>query len=170
MRVRKATHDDVGAVHSIYEPIVRETAISFEEQVPDLAEIAERIEKSIVWFVCEDEGGVTGYGHAAPVRQPSAYRWSVEVTVYVHPHHRRRGVGHLLLQALITDLQKRGFVNVFAAIALPNDASVGLFESFNFRRVGSMNRVGYKLGEWRDVGWWQLRLDEPTVPPTEPRF
>jgi L-amino acid N-acyltransferase YncA len=169
VNVRPAHPDDAPSVLAIYAPVVRETAISFEETVPTLDEVARRIQAAIAWFIVEEKGSVVGYAHAVQVKWPAAYRWSVEVTVYVDAQHRRKGVARVLLDALIADLQKRGFVNAFAGIALPNGASVGFFESLGFKNVGRLKRVGYKCGRWRDVGWWQLQLNEPQPDPPEPQ-
>jgi phosphinothricin acetyltransferase len=170
VNVRRAQPHDAAAVLAIYAPIVRETAISFEEFVPDRNEVARRIRNAIAWFVCEKAGTTIGYSYAFPLRSPSAYRWSVELTVYVHRRHRRKGVASLLLDALIDDLRRRDFVSAVALIALPNEASVGLFESRGFANVGRLDSAGYKLGGWWDVGWWLLRLNEPRPDPPEPRL
>jgi phosphinothricin acetyltransferase len=140
--------------------MVRETPVSFEEEVPDIDEMVRRIDDSIAWLVCELDGVVVGYAYAGPFHTRPAYRWSAEVSLYVDSEHHRKGVGRRLLDALLGELRRRGFANALAGIAMPNDASVNLFESLGFRRAALYERVGYKLGRWHDVGWWQLRLDE----------
>jgi L-amino acid N-acyltransferase YncA len=87
------------------------------------------------------------------------------VSVYLAEGGRGRGIGRKLLSELLERLTEAGFVNAFAGIALPNSASVGLFEAFGFERIAQQKNVGFKLGAWRDVGWWQLQLRDPTVPP-----
>lgn len=166
--IRSATAADAEAIAGIYAPVVRETAISFELEAPDADEIARRIEQSIAWLVREEAGTIEGYAYAAPFHQRAAYRWSAEISVYVGTAHRGAGVGKQLVQAMIAELTNRGFVNAFAGVALPNPASVRLFESFGFRRVALYEHVGFKLGRWHDVAWSQLDLREPTVPPREP--
>lgn len=128
-------------------------------------DMAERIRQSHAWFVFEDGDEVLGYAYAAPLHSRAAYGWSVEASIYVAAGGRGRGVGQALLGHLLAELRERGFVNVFAGIALPNVASVGLFESFGFERVGVQKKVGFKLNAWHDVGLWQLQLREPTIPP-----
>ena len=123
------------------------------------------------WLVSEIEQAVTGFAYAAPHRSRAAYRWAADVTVYVDPSHRRRGFGRMLYAALFGLLRRQRLCTACAGITLPNDASVGLHESMGFVPVGVYQRIGFKAGSWRDVGWWQLRLaspDESGAPPAEP--
>jgi L-amino acid N-acyltransferase YncA len=159
VRIRPANDDDAAAIRSIYEPVVRDTPISFEDMAPDTDEIVRRIRDSIAWLVCDVDGIVAGYAYAGKFHPRAAYRWSAEVSLYVAPDHQRRGAGRRLLAALLDELGRQGFANALAGIALPNDASVNLFESFGFRRVALYERIGFKLDRWHDVGWWQLQLE-----------
>jgi phosphinothricin acetyltransferase len=165
--IRPVAAGDVEAIHAIYAPIVRETIVSFETEPPSVPELQERIAKSHEWLVFEREGRVAGYAYAAPFHERAGYKWSVEVSIYLGPDARGSGLGKELLSALLDRLKERGFVNAFAGIALPNPASVRLFESFGFEAVARHRQVGFKLGGWHDVGWWQLRLNPPTNPPPE---
>ncbi len=110
-----------------------------------------------------------GYAYASRHRDRAAYRWSVDSAVYVHPGQRKRGVGRALYESLFALLRLQGFYAVHAGITLPNAGSVALHEAVGFRRIGTYAAVGYKLGAWRDVGWWQLELRERTGTPAEPR-
>ncbi|CAN5607110.1 GNAT family N-acetyltransferase [soil metagenome] len=163
--IRSADGDDADAIRAIYEPIVRHTAISFEIDPPTVESIAQRISDSRAWLVCVRDEEVAGYAYAAPFHPRPAYRWSVEVSVYIAEAHRGTGVATALTAALLGELRAQGSVNAFAGIALPNPASVRLFESFGFERIAVQKSVGFKLGAWHDVGWWQHRLREATVPP-----
>jgi L-amino acid N-acyltransferase YncA len=98
----------------------------------------------------------------------SAYRWSVDTSVYVDESFRQGGVGRGLYASLFAILAAQGYFNAYAGIALPNAASVGLHEAVGFRKIGVYQRVGYKFGEWRDVGWWQLELKAHEQSPAEP--
>jgi L-amino acid N-acyltransferase YncA len=163
--IRSVTEGDAEAIQAIYAPIVRETIVSFETQPPSVMELQERFAKSHEWLVYEREGRVVGYAYAAPFHERAGYMWSVEVSIYLGADARGSGVGKELLSALLGRLKVRGFVNAFAGIALPNPASVRLFESFGFAAVARHRQVGFKLGGWHDVGWWQLQLNLPTNPP-----
>ena len=170
--IRPATPDDAAAVASIYAPVVRDSAISFELEPPTVDEMRARIEATgnhLPWLVCVDSCGVVdGYAYAGRHRDRPAYQWSVDVTVYVRADARGRGVGRRLYTRLFAELVERGYFQAFAGIALPNAASVGLHESMGFESIGVYRRVGFKLGAWRDVGWWQRTLQEPAALPRPP--
>lgn len=169
--VPAATGADAGSIAAIYAPVVADTAISFEETAPAPDEISRRMlgRPRLPWLVADDAGRVAGYAYASAHRQRPAYRWSADCSVYLDPGYRGRGLGRLLYGHLFRELRDLGYVSVFAGIALPNPASVGLHEAVGFRPVGVFSGVGYKLGSWRDVGWWQLRLTEGAAGPEEPR-
>lgn len=170
--IRVARVDDAAEVHRIYAPIVRDTVISFELEVPTVEEIAARIAKTLPefpWLVDERDGGLAGYAYASRHRERRAYQWSVDVTCYVDEAHRGRGVGRALYVALLAILRRQGFQGAFAGIALPNAASVALHEAVGFEHVGTYRNVGYKLGRWRDTGWWQRTLGEARPEPAPPR-
>ncbi|WP_435153487.1 arsinothricin resistance N-acetyltransferase ArsN1 family B [Haladaptatus sp. DFWS20] len=169
--IRLAETDDAAQIAAIYAPVVRETIISFETDPPDDAEMTNRIRKTLPtypWLVCEHDDSILGYAYAGAHRTRDAYQWSVDVSVYVHAEHRRSGIGRGLYESLFALLEKQGYYNAYAGIALPNAASVGLHESLGFEQVGVYEDVGYKNGAWHDVGWWQRQLhpseDEPNPP------
>jgi phosphinothricin acetyltransferase len=167
--IRLATKADAEAIARIYDPIVAGTAISFEDDPPGPLEMERRIQQTLAfvpWLVdATEDGAVRGYAYASRHRDRAAYRWSVDVAVYVHPDHRRKGLGLALYTALFKLLPRQGFHAAHAGITLPNAASVALHEALGFRPVGVYRAVGYKLGAWRDVGWWQLELRERTAEP-----
>jgi L-amino acid N-acyltransferase YncA len=112
------------------------------------------------WLVCVDGRRVIGYAYASRHRERAAYRWCVDVSVYVRDGCRGAGVGRALYTSLIALLRLQGFCAAHAGITLPNEASVRLHESLGFRPVAVYPRVGFKCGAWHDVGWWQLGLQE----------
>jgi len=170
--IRLATQGDAEAIQRIYAPIVRDTVISFETDPPGVEEIARRIAKTLPefpWLVDERGGEVAGYAYASRHRERLAYQWSVDVTCYVDERFRGRGVGKGLYGALLRVLRRQGFQSALAGIALPNAASVALHESVGFTPLGVYRNVGFKLGQWRDTGWWQCSLGEPHPDPQAPR-
>jgi phosphinothricin acetyltransferase len=172
MNIRVATPLDADAVAAIYAPVVLETPISFELEPPTVDEMRRRIVATLErfpWLVSEDaHGQVDGYAYAGKHRERAAYQWSVDTTVYVRDGSRGQGVGTRLYRQLFERLAELGYFQAFAGIALPNAASVGLHESVGFTPIGVYRNVGFKCGAWRDVGWWQRLLREPTDP-VEPR-
>ncbi len=170
MAVRVARVSDVEAMQAIYAPIVRDTAISFEAEPPTVAEMGGRVVetlKSHPWLVF-DSDGIAGYAYAARHQERAAYRWSVNVTVYVAENQRGRGVGKALYAELFDILRRQGFQSAFAGITLPNPGSVALHEAMAFEPLGVYRDVGFKLGAWRDVGWWRLSLNDAGAQPAEP--
>ncbi len=169
--IRPAEADDAGGVAAIYAPIVRNTPISFELDPPDADEMKRRIERTAArtpWLVCTTGTALVGYAYATGHRERAAYRWSVDVSAYVHEAARGRGVGAGLYEALLGILRVQGFHRAYAGITLPNAASVGLHESVGFRPVGVYRAVGFKCGTWHDVGWWERALAEASDSPAEP--
>jgi phosphinothricin acetyltransferase len=169
MRIREARPDDAAAIRDIYAPFVESTATTFETVTPSLDEMRARIRDAVApWLVADDGDAIAGYAYASQHRARAAYQWSVEVSVYTSALARRRGVGRALYETLFHLLRAQGFVNAYAGIALPNDASVGLHESLGFTPIGTYPHVGYKQGAWHDVGWWGLTLhalpDAPHLP------
>lgn len=150
---------DAAACAAIYAPHVTEGVASFEIEPPDAAEMARRMQAAHLWLVAAGEGGeVTGYAYASPHRDRPAYRWTAETSVYVAADRQGRGVGRALYEALFAGLAERGFRTLLAGITLPNAASVALHERVGFEQVGLFRAVGFKAGEWWDVGWWQRTL------------
>jgi L-amino acid N-acyltransferase YncA len=169
---RLTDNGDAAAVQRIYAPFVLHTAVSFELAPPGVEEMRARIAKTLPrypWLVLEEGGEVIGYVYASAHRARPAYAWSVDTTVYVDAAHRRRGVGRALYASLFEVLRLQGFHNAFAGVALPNAGSVGLHEALGFQPVGVYRAVGYKLGRWHDVGWWQRPLRAQDAAPEPPK-
>jgi L-amino acid N-acyltransferase YncA len=164
---------DASACAAIYAPYVEAGPTSFEEEAPGPEELAARIEETTAthpWLVAESGGALAGFAYACRHRSRPAYRWAVDVSVYVAAGHHREGHGWRLYEALFDDLRERGFRVACAGITLPNEASVALHEGLGFEPVGVYRRIGWKAGAWHDVGWWQLDLAPGAEdPPAEPR-
>lgn len=171
MEIRLATSDDAGWIAGIYAPFVRDTVISFELEPPSADEMRKRIDSTLQtypWLVAEEAREPLGYAYASQHRTRAAYRWACDVSVYVAPHAHRRNVGSTLYARLLEILTGQGFRNAFAGIALPNAASIALHERMGFTHLGTYSGVGYKLGTWHDVGWWQKPLSDAGGIPAEP--
>jgi len=162
---------DAAACAAVYAPYVTESIISFELTPPDEPEMRARIERTTAthpWLVAELDGEVVGFAYGSPHRERAAYRWAADVSVYLAERSHRRGIGRALYEKLFGLLKEQGFHTLCAGISLPNDASIGLHEALGFVPVGIYRNIGFKHGAWHDVGWWQLELLPPAVPPAEP--
>ena len=169
--IRRAAPGDIAAITGIYAEAVRRGTATFEIEPPDEAEMARRREalvtKDFPYLVAQCDGLVAGYAYAGPYHSRVAYRWIAEDTVYVAPKFHRRGLGKLLLTALIEDLQARGFRQLIGVIGdSTNAASIGAHASVGFRHVGTVQSVGFKLGRWLDAVVMQRALGSgDTTPP-----
>lgn len=160
--IRLAELSDAAAITDIYNPYINDTTITFEEQTLSAAQIAQRLQDihaaGLPWLVAQDAGQLVGYAYASPWKARSAYRHSVEVSVYLSAQAQGRGWGSRLYETLFGAL-KEGQVHVaIGGIALPNPASIALHEKFGMKQVAHFEQVGFKFGRWLDVGYWQKVL------------
>lgn len=161
MMIRPAGIGDARRICGIYNHYVLNTVITFEETPVSDDEMGERIRavrQSLPWLVSEIDGNVTGYAYANLWKSRSAYRFSVESTVYMDQQFVGKGIGRQLYEALVTDLRARGLHSVLGGIALPNAVSVALHERMGFKKVAHFSEVGWKFNQWIDVGYWELTL------------
>lgn len=154
--VRPATADDMAQIQAIYAYYVTRTAASFEEEVPSVEEMRRRLgevkARGLPYLVAEEDGEVLGYTYAGPWRPRSAYRYTVEDSIYVAPFVQRRGVGRALLGTLIEACGELGYRRMVAVIGdSANQGSIGLHRSLGFRQEGVLRGVGLKFGRWVDV-------------------
>jgi phosphinothricin acetyltransferase len=159
--IRPAITSDADAIAGIYNHYIENTIVTFEEESVSVLAMRGRIEEvlsSLPWLVAEDERGVVGYAYANRWKTRSAYRFSVESTVYLDHRAVGKGLGTQLYRALIDELRKRPVHGVLGCIALPNEPSVALHEKLGFQQVGHMREVGRKYDRWIDVGYWELLL------------
>lgn len=153
--MRPATPEDVPAIHAIYSYHVLHGLASFEEEPPPLEEMRRRfddVRRRGLPYLAADFGGVlAGYGYCAPYRTRSAYRYSLEDSIYVRHGSEGRGVGAALLGALIERSEALGYRQLVAVIGdSANAASINLHASFGFVRVATLRSVGFKFGRWVD--------------------
>lgn len=160
--IRHATNADSEAIARIYNYYISHTIVTFEEQEVTPAEIARRIDgvcaAGFPWLVADLDQRVMGYAYANTWKVRSAFRFTVESSIYLDPQHTGRGLGSMLYSELFRILKERGVHVVIGGIALPNEASVALHEKFGMEKVAHFRQVGYKFGRWIDVGYWQLTL------------
>jgi phosphinothricin acetyltransferase len=169
--IRLAKPTDAKGVLDIYAPYIANTSFTFESDVPSHESFAARIESYLEhwpWLVCEIDGMIAGYAYASKYRERSGYQWCVECSVYIHDNFHRRGIGKALYTALFEILRRQGYRNVYAVINLPNERSVQLHESLGFTWFANYEKVGFKLGKWKTVGWWRLILNEFDDEPSPP--
>lgn len=168
LKIRPAVPSDAAALLAIYAPYVRETAITFEYEVPSETEFAGRIRLVLArypYLVAEADGEAVGYAYAGPFKDRAAYDWAVELTVYVRRDQKRRGVGRALYAALEDALRAQGILNLYACIAVPETAdetltadSVRFHETLGFETVGKFQNCGCKFGRWYHMVWMEKLL------------
>ncbi len=165
MKVALATRADVARMLELSNAAARDGHANFAtgpEPLEAWLAAYDRDHAQYPWLVTDG-----GFAKASPHKSRGAYAWAADVSVYVA--RPRAGLGRALYEALIPLMRAQGFVTLIAGIALPNAASVGLHEAFGFRHCGTFSRVGFKLGAWRDVGYWELHLRGEAPPaPLEP--
>lgn len=161
LRVRMAVPGDAEGLLAVYTPYVVGTAVTFETEPPSRADFARRvaaIAAEYPYLVVERDGGIVAYAYAHRAQERAAYAWNAELSVYVRQDQVRRGLGRALYGALLALLRLQHVRNVYGGVALPNPGSEGLHRHFGFTLLGVHPHTGYKLGAWRDVGWFGLDL------------
>ena len=172
--LRNAVDGDLTAITTLYGHEVAGGTATFETSPPGRAEMAQRLAAvrghALPWLVAEIDGRFAGYAYASPFRLRPAYRYGVEVSIYVEAHARRRGVGGALLKALIDRTRGRGLRHLIGAISDSETsvASITLHRSLGFREAGVYRQVGWKFERWLDVTLMQLDLDPEGGPPMSP--
>jgi len=167
--IRIARDDDADAIHAIYAPIVRDSAITFETEIPTTETLRERMRAKLQhypWLVWEEADEVLAYAYAGRFRERAAYDWIAETSIYVHAAARRRGIARQLYDALLEVMRMQGINQAVGVITLPGETSVAMHEAMGFEPAGVWRQAGYKLGRWWDVGVWQKTLQAPRNPPT----
>jgi L-amino acid N-acyltransferase YncA len=162
LTIRSAQAADAEVIAGIYNYYVHNTVITFEEQPVSAPVMAARMAEAqatpLPWLVADLAGAVVGYAYASRWKTRSAYRFSVETTIYLEHGREGQGIGTRLYSALLTDLRARDLRVAIGGAALPNEASVALHERLGFERVATFRQVGFKQDRWVDVAYWQLVL------------
>lgn len=168
--IRLAERRDVKGILAIYAPFITDSVVTFEEEVPTEESFWERIRgimAELPYLVCEIDGRIAGYAYASGYRSRASYRWSKEVSVYVHPDFRRKKVAHALYTSLNEMIRYQGIADLLAIITMPNEQSVGFHEQFGYRKCAEFSKIGYKMGQWLNVGWFELFIQDETQPPKD---
>lgn len=169
--IRVAAKQDAKEMLKIYTPFILNSGITQETEVPSVKEFEQRIISTLEqrpWLVCEINGEMAGYAYAGKHRERKGYQWCTEPSVYVAEKFYRHNIATALYTALFDILKLQGYVNAYAVITLPNDKSVAFHENFGFTYLTTYQKIGYKLGQWHDVGWWQLHLNPHSLNPSAP--
>lgn len=174
--IRVAKASDAAAIRDIYTPFVKDTAITFEVDVPTEADFQERILSTLEMYpylAAEFEGELIGYAYAARQMERAAYQWNATLSVYLG-RQLGRGIGSALYRTLMDILKLQNIHNVYGGITSPNPASEALHSKLGFTLLGRYKQTGFKAGQWHDVVWYEKRLTDEEealvslLPPSPP--
>ncbi len=166
--IRLVQEKDAAEILAIYEPHIKETAVTFECETPSLIEFESRIKDIAAdypYIVCISNNVVIGYAYAHRQMERDAYQWNAELSVYVDKNHFHRGIGSALYSALIEILQLQNIRNVYGGVTSPNKSSEKLHEHLGFKRLGIYHGTGYKCGAWHDVAWYEKSIGDHDLNP-----
>lgn len=159
MNIRNVNPNDAAQVAEIYNYYIKNTHQTFESEPLSADEMQVRIAEITAeypYLVAEEDGEVFGYAYAAQFKMRQAYEFSAEVSIYVKADAKQKGIGTQLYEKLFELLQETDIHALIAGISLPNDGSIRFHEKLGFTKVAHFREVGYKLGRWVDVGYWEL--------------
>lgn len=159
MNIRKVKPEDARQIAEIYNYYVLETHHSFENEALSVNDMMDRIDaitESCPFLVCENDGEIFGFAYGTHYKPRSAYKHSVEVSVYLKNDSKQKGIGTKLYEKLFKEIDKMDVHAIIAGISLPNEASIKLHEKFGFEKVAHFREVGFKMNRWVDVGYWEL--------------
>ena len=168
--IRPAAQADAAGILQIYSTYIKNTVITFETEVPAIEEFTARIEtikNKYPYLVCETDGKIIGYAYASKHGERSAYKYSVDVSIYVDSDHQQKGIGTALYSNLFDTLKSYNVYTAYASITLPNEKSIRLHKAFGFHEIGICHNVGYKNGRWLDLIWLEKPLKQYDTPTTE---
>jgi len=157
--IRNVNVKDSKDIVEIYNHYVETSIVTFETDLVSGDEMGERIKSLYIeypWIVCEKEGQIVGYAYTSPWKTRSAYKKSVEISIYVRPGMQGQGIGKKLMRELLDRIEESGVHCIIGGVALPNAGSVGLHEKYGFEKVAHFKEVGRKFNKWIDVGYWEL--------------
>lgn len=160
--IRAVRASDAEVISGIYNYYISNTVVTFEEDLTSADEMRSRISEienaELPWLVYQEGESVIGFAYASKWKGRCAYRYSVEVTVYLAHDVTARGIGSQLYTELFEQLKVKSVHVVLGGISLPNEASIALHEKFGMKKAAHFEEVGFKFGEWVDVAYWQGTL------------
>ncbi len=159
MNIRKVELDDSAQIADIYNHYILNTHHTFETEALSAEEMSERIGavcEKYPYLVAEIDGEIQGYVYASQFKLRQAYQYAVEASIYVRNQQKQKGIGSALYRAFLEELKETSIHAIMAGISLPNDASVKFHEKLGYEKVAHFREVGYKLGRWVDVGFWEM--------------
>jgi L-amino acid N-acyltransferase YncA len=159
--VRVADPNDAPRIAEIYNYYITHTTVTFEEEPISAETIRERmakVQEKYPWLVYEQEGKVIGYAYAGAWKSRTAYRYTVETSVYLENGLSRKGIGSALYAELLLRVKGLNLHGVIGGMALPNDECIALHKKFGFEQIAHFKEVGYKFNKWIDVAYWERIL------------
>jgi len=169
--IRIATKDDAAGMLDIYTPFILNSGITQETEVPSVEDFQQRVFSNLEerpWLVCETNNEIAGYAYAGKHRERKGYQWCTEPSVYISEKYYGFGIANALYTALFDILKIQGYVNAYAVITLPNERSIAFHKKFGFEYLTTYKKIGYKLGQWHDVGWMQYEVNPHKEEPADP--
>jgi len=166
-----AIKDDAAGMLEIYAPFILNSGVTQETEVPTVEDFQKRIISNLAerpWLVCEVNNEMAGYAYAGRHRDRKGYQWCTEPSVYISEKYWGLGVANVLYGALFDILKSQGYVNAYAVITLPNERSIAFHKKFGFEYLTTYQKIGYKLGQWHDVGWMQYEINPHKKDPGDP--
>ena len=167
--------DDTAQILDVYDPYVKNTAITFEYETPSLDVFRDRIEaisQEYPYIVCSKDSKIIGYAYAHKHMERAAYQWNAELSIYIHSDFQRLGLGKKLYGSILEILKIQNIQNVYGCVTSPNTNSEKIHEYFGFKKIGTYHSTGYKHGKWHDVVWFEKKISfchnpKPFIPITE---
>lgn len=159
--LRDATIQDIPAILDIYRPYILNTAITFEYDVPTLAQFEDRfraITREFPWLVWEENGEILGYAYGSRAFERAAYGWDADLSIYLRQGCSGRGIGRALYEPLEQRLAAQGYYVLYALVTSANAGSCAFHEAMGYREAVRLPACGFKFGQWYDVIWYEKRL------------
>lgn len=159
--LRDATIQDIPAIWDIYRPYILNTAITFEYDVPTLAQFEDRfraITREFPWLVWEENGEILGYAYGSRAFERAAYGWDADLSIYLRQGCSGRGIGRALYETLEQRLAAQGYYVLYALVTSANAGSCAFHEAMGYREAVRLPACGFKFGQWYDVIWYEKRL------------